>query len=141
MVGFVLRSIAKFSQRCSVCGKRIYVGTRIERHGKRWRHALCITTAPCISSERVGNTVYTPRSRQVCSESPGSLWLMAQGTAPASLVSVGQLLGRGVTEEHGAEYVAVLKLFERVRCVSYDDRRIVSGKRRRWRRGALCRVV
>ena len=62
---------------------------------------------------------------------------MAQGTAPASVVSMGQLLGRGVTKEDRAEHAEVFRLFERVRCVSYDDTRIGSSTRRRWRRGML----
>ena len=141
MVGFVLRSIAKFSQRCSACGKPIYVGTCIERWGKRWRHTVCPLakrTAYCLgSSARGGSLRDCPVSSEVCSETPGALWLMAQGTAPASVVSIGQLLGRGVTEEDRAEHVEVLELLERVRRASYDDTRIGSSTRPRWRRGVL----
>ena len=36
-----------------------------------------------------------------------------------------------------AEHAEVLKPFERVRCASYDDTRIGSSKRQRWRRGVL----
>ena len=96
MVGFVVRSIAKYSQLCSCCGKRIYIGARIERHGKRWRHAVC----PASRRESFGmsgagesNLVYTPVSREVLEESPGSLWLMAQGMCPPVIVSIGELLG------------------------------------------------
>ena len=96
MVGFVVRSIAKYSQLCSCCGKRIYIGARIERHGKRWRHAVC----PASRRESFGmsgagesNLVYAPVSREVLEESPGSLWLMAQGMCPPVIVSIGELLG------------------------------------------------
>ena len=143
MVGFVVRSIAKYSQICSCCGKRIYIGSRIERHGKRWRHAVC----PPSRRESFGTSgagersiVYTPVSREACSESPGSLWLMAQGMCPPVMVSIGELLGVGITADGEAYNTVVLEVFDRVRCAQYNDTNetsINTDNRRRWRLGVL----
>ena len=96
MPGFVLKSVAKYSQRCSACRKRIRVGSFIERHGKRWCHAVCPlrsdpyngnrnhTRAPAYTSFdplHEGNNQPTGSVFiEVETLSPGPLWLMAQGT-------------------------------------------------------------
>lgn len=156
MPGFVLKSVAKYSQRCSACRKRIRVGSFIERHGKRWCHAVCPlrsdpyngnrnhTRAPAYTSfeplHEGGNQPTGPVCIEVETLSPGPLWLMAQGVCPPTLVSMNQLLGRAhVGGEKEPTLSMCADLFDRIRRASYDDSSIQRAKRPRWRRNLLNR--
>ena len=53
------------------------------------------------------------------------------------MVSIGELLGVGITAEGEAYNTEVLEVFDRVRCALYNDTSINADKRTRWRLGVL----